>query len=71
MTKRMLTIAAMLLTLPFFANAQRSREDKRRRPVKVVPAERPTPKWAEAHSYKNDKYVYFPDYYLFYSPVRG
>ena len=71
MIRRLPAIAAILLLLPFFSQAQRSREDKRRKPVKVVPAERPAPKWAEAHSYNNDKYVYFPDYYLFYSPVRG
>jgi len=29
------------------------------------------PSWGQAHNYQNDKYVYFPDYYTFYSPGRG
>jgi len=63
--------AVSLLTFPSLADAQIGRDDPRRKPVKVVAGERPAPKWAEAHEYKNDKFVYFPDYYLFYTPVRG
>ncbi len=29
------------------------------------------PSWGKFHNYANDKYVYFPDYYVFYSPDRG
>lgn len=71
MKKRLWAIAVILLCLPFFVHAQRGRDDIRRKPVKVETGKHPAPKWAATHDYKNDKFVYFPDYYLFYTPVRG
>jgi hypothetical protein len=34
--------------------------------VKLMP-----PSWALSQGYMNDRIVYFPDYYLFYTPGRG
>ncbi len=31
----------------------------------------PVPRWSLTHGYMNDRPVYFPDYYLFYTPERG
>ena len=31
----------------------------------------PAPFWASARNYANDRPVYFPDYYMFYTPGRG
>ncbi|MBX2907706.1 MAG: hypothetical protein KF744_16800 [Taibaiella sp.] len=71
MKKGLWAVVVILFCIPFFSYAQRGRDDIRRKPIKVETGKHPTPKWAEAHGYKNDKFVYFPDYYLFYTPVRG
>jgi hypothetical protein len=34
--------------------------------VKLMP-----PSWALSQGYMNDRIVYFPDYYVFYTPARG
>lgn len=63
---------SMTLGLPLLAGAQVTRDGELRKPMReVVVKHRTPPKWAEAHGYHDDKYVYFPDYYIFYSPIRG
>ena len=55
----------MLVCLPILCSAQGSRNTHPQTTASMAPA------WASAHEYKNDKNVYFPDYYTFYNPVRG
>jgi hypothetical protein len=38
---------------------------------KVVKVKNGPPSWAKAHGYRNNRHVYFPDYYTFYDPNRG
>lgn len=65
-------IAALTITLLPHLLAAQEVEPRSRKSVKTETRNNtPMPSWASAHNYHNDKYVYFPDYYTFYSPERG
>lgn len=67
---RLLLIAVMVSMLPLGTNARQTKT-KTKTTTSRSTTVTTTPYWSKSHSYQNDKYVYFPDYYLFYSPSRG
>lgn len=69
MKHSLFTACMAFALLPAVACAQHTKG----KPMRAGSSQTPgfMPSWATAHNYKNDKYVYFPDYYTFYSPQRG
>lgn len=71
-----------LTAAPVFLNAQTSKtkppksrsanaSSLKLETVEVFKGNANPPKWALAQGYLNDRPVYFPDYYIFYTPQRG
>ena len=57
--------------LPVMAGAQEIHPKSRKEKKTQTRNNTAMPSWGKAQHYKNDRYVYFPDYYTFYSPERG
>ena len=79
MNMKLLAAGVALAFLPFFCNAQEKvkikQKDDGTTKVKMddekVKIKSAPPSWANAHGYRNNMHVYFPDYYTFYDPNRG
>ncbi|MBL7719791.1 MAG: hypothetical protein JNL72_13190 [Flavipsychrobacter sp.] len=67
MLLKKITIAAWMgfIAMPT-VNAQQDTANRSR-----TSSQNNVPTWGASRNYQNDKYVYFPDYYTFYSPGRG
>lgn len=66
-------IFAACITLMFAlaADAQEVNTGSRKEKKTQTRNNTPMPPWGKAQGYNNDRYIYFPDYYTFYSPERG
>jgi len=68
--KRIFFALLMLAFLPALSHAQTKVKTEGNGQTKVKTKGNP-PVWAPAHGYRENRSVYFPDYYLFYQPGRG
>lgn len=66
MKKRLLIFGFLLAAMPIMAESQHSRGHHYSTEMRYS-----SPEWGLGHNYMNDRYVYFPDYFTFYSPNRG
>lgn len=71
MKAKLFLLGTLIGTSLFTANAQQPKTIHKSSTKMHSSSHRSTPSWGKAHKYNNDKYVYFQDYYTFYSPKRG
>jgi hypothetical protein len=67
MKLQLLAGGLLLICLPLLSNAQTKTKEYKHGSVKT----KSKPGWYTTHQVTEDKYVYFPDYYMFYEPDRG
>lgn len=68
MKRKLIIVALLMAATPIIADAQHAKGAGHHYSNEMHYG---TPSWGQAHNYMNDRYVYFPDYFTFYSPTRG
>ncbi|SKA18509.1 hypothetical protein [Sediminibacterium ginsengisoli] len=68
MKKLILLTVLLTMIVPFAVKSQQQGSTAKKTTDATI---QDLPAWAQLQGYKNDSYVYFQDYYTFYSPGRG